>query len=381
MCAKNRIVVLSLIIILGVFLRFYRLGSVPSGLYVDEAGIGYNAYSLLKTGLDEYGKSWPVLMRRFGDFSPALYNYLTVIPVLVFGLNEFSVRFWSAVAGVVAIYLVYLIAERSLWAAGLIAMSPWGLMMSRVGTEGHFAFCLWLGGIYAYQLARKKNWWMVVSFLLFGLAINCYQASRLLVPLTIIGLFIFLPINQWWKKRTVYVSGLILLLLVLPQLWLVGNSGFGVRAGGLFYKETVRVMAEKINWLPYPLAWIYSFVREFLSQLVAYFNPYTLFYLGDADLQRSVPGVSVFFQWMVVPYLMGIHLVLKRIKTDKAKLILVTAITAVVVPALTKDPFSSIRSQGLILPMVLAMTMAIENWVKNSGKRKMIVFIFMFVYL
>lgn len=372
MWLKNKWILLVLIVFLGFFLRFYKLDLVPSGLYVDEAVVGYNAYSFWKTGADEYGKKWPILLKSFDAYSSPIYTYVTTIPVAVLGLGEFSVRFWSAVAGTIAIAMMYLISGGSIWAAALTAVSPWGIFLSRMGTEGHLAFVFWLIAIYSYLKSRKNNVWLILCFFLFALSMNTYQAMRLVTPLTMFGLWFWLPIKDRWKNKWTWIAGLIFMIINLPQLLLLTTNTFGLRAGGLFYGDTVRTGAEKIGWLPYQIAWLYSFVYEFLSQFVAYFNPYTLFYLGDADLQRSVPEISVFYQWMIVPYFLGIYLTIKNIKTDRSKLIIITSLAAAIVPALTKDPFSSVRSQGLILPMVLLMTTALDYFDKKLERFKFV---------
>ncbi len=46
---KIKIILVSLILITAAFLRFFKLGSIPDGFFVDESAIGYNAYSILKT--------------------------------------------------------------------------------------------------------------------------------------------------------------------------------------------------------------------------------------------------------------------------------------------------------------------------------------------
>ena len=46
---------LLLILLLALFLRFWQLGEIPSGIHMDEADTGYSAYSILKTGLSQYG--------------------------------------------------------------------------------------------------------------------------------------------------------------------------------------------------------------------------------------------------------------------------------------------------------------------------------------
>ena len=86
------------ILLVGIYVYFYKLGEIPKGFYIDEALPGYNAYSILKTGKDEYGKYLPLVFRFYGSYNPPLYTYFTVLSVKVFGLNIFSVRFVSAMA-------------------------------------------------------------------------------------------------------------------------------------------------------------------------------------------------------------------------------------------------------------------------------------------
>ena len=52
---KRTGIVLSALTALAFLLRVWHLGTVPPGLDADEASIGYNAYSLLVTGRDEFG--------------------------------------------------------------------------------------------------------------------------------------------------------------------------------------------------------------------------------------------------------------------------------------------------------------------------------------
>src|SRR5258706_212435 len=102
------------IIILAIVLRFFQLGTNPPSLDWDEASIGYNAYSILKTGADEYGNILPLSFRSFDDYKPPVYIYLAVPSVSLFGLNEFAVRLPAAVIGVIAVIAVYFFANELL---------------------------------------------------------------------------------------------------------------------------------------------------------------------------------------------------------------------------------------------------------------------------
>src|SRR3989344_2404648 len=101
------------ITILAAILRFYQLGSNPPSLTWDEVAWGYNAYSLSVDAKDEFGKFLPITyLESFGDFKPPAYAYLTVIPVMFFGLSEFAVRFPSALFGTLTVLLTYFLVIR-----------------------------------------------------------------------------------------------------------------------------------------------------------------------------------------------------------------------------------------------------------------------------
>src|SRR3990167_2080459 len=100
-------IILLVIIIIAAILRLWNLGGNPPHLTPDEAALGYNAYSILKTGKDEYGQILPVIFKSFGDYKPGLYVYLTVPFVAIFGLTEFAVRLPSALFCILSVFLIF----------------------------------------------------------------------------------------------------------------------------------------------------------------------------------------------------------------------------------------------------------------------------------
>src|SRR5437016_2654950 len=90
------ILLLAIIFSLAFFLRVYKLGDVPTGFHRDEAYLGYNAYSILKTGKDISGNMLPLHLKSF-LYSPAGYSYFSIPFIVLFGLNEFAIRFPSAI--------------------------------------------------------------------------------------------------------------------------------------------------------------------------------------------------------------------------------------------------------------------------------------------
>src|SRR3989344_5777104 len=98
-----------LIVLLAAILRFYQIDSNPPSLYWDEASLGYNAYSILKTARDEHGTFLPLTnFAAFGDYKPPGYIYVTVPAVWIFGLTEFAIRFPSAFFGTLTVLITYL---------------------------------------------------------------------------------------------------------------------------------------------------------------------------------------------------------------------------------------------------------------------------------
>lgn len=364
---------LLVIISFGVFLRFYQLGEIPNGFYVDEAAIGYNAYSLLKTGRDEFGKFMPVFLRSYEAYAPILYTYLTIPFVRFLGLNIFSVRALSALSGSLSIVFVYLIVKKlnfskwnflSLLTALIFATSPWAIFFSRGGYEANLAFLLLLVSCYLILLAKEKLLFLPFSCLFLGLSTYAYQAERAVAYLLLFGsTMIFL--KKDFKKKVIIVSVLLFFLIQLPQFFLLNTPAFKQRASGLFYKETILAQAAKIK-LPKFLGIPLAFTREFSANFVSYLSPRNLFYEGDADLQRGLPGISVFYSWMVVPYLVGFFLVLKKYKEKNTRFLLIFMVSILLVVSLTKDPFSTLRSLPLSFPLSLIISLGIEKIILNK---------------
>src|SRR5947209_6979120 len=64
----------------------------PPGLQVDEASITYNALSIARHGVDEYGVSFPVYFRAFGEFKSPAYIYLLAAVFAAVGPSDLSAR-------------------------------------------------------------------------------------------------------------------------------------------------------------------------------------------------------------------------------------------------------------------------------------------------
>jgi 4-amino-4-deoxy-L-arabinose transferase-like glycosyltransferase len=214
------------IIAIGFILRFYQLGEVPIGFHKDEAFLGYNAYSILKTGNDEYGNFLPIAFTSFGDFKPPLYFYLTVPFIVVFGISEFAVRFPSAIFGILTVLTLFLLVQKlfnkfslSALSALLLALSPWHIHYSRGGWETNlFTFLLTLG-VYLFTKITDKSKWLYFSAIIFALSFYSYQGARLVMPILVLLLAIYFK-NQLLKiKKDVILAAILGLIIIMPAIY------------------------------------------------------------------------------------------------------------------------------------------------------------------
>jgi len=88
--SKKLFFILIFIGLISVFFTVFQKTPAPPCFYADEAAFSYNAYSILKTGKDEYGVTLPLRLKSFGDFKMPLYTYLSIPFTTLFGLNEFG---------------------------------------------------------------------------------------------------------------------------------------------------------------------------------------------------------------------------------------------------------------------------------------------------
>ena len=193
---KSSKLAIIIIFCLGLVLRLYRLGQLPDSYTPDELAQGYTAYSLLQTGKDEWGKSWPLTLRSFGDFKPPFQTYLIIPFIKVFGLTTFSIRLPNALLSSLSIISVYLLSSIlfpnlyiALSSALILAISPWHLPMSRIALEANLHTFLIPLAIYLFLKNTRTS--LLFSSLLFSLSTFSYHSVKLFVPVVIFFLFLF----------------------------------------------------------------------------------------------------------------------------------------------------------------------------------------------
>ena len=195
---------LAIIILVAVSVRFVGVGSTPPSLNWDEISHGYNAYSILKTGQDEWGQAFPTIFRAYGDYKLPVYIYLTALSELLLGLTPLAVRLPSILAGIGSVIFTYLLVGElgglgrsekkmqtvALLSAFLMAIEPWSFFLSRGAFEANLAQFFVISGVYFFLRGLKNNASFVVSSVLFGFSVWTYNSARVFVPMLVLLLVV-----------------------------------------------------------------------------------------------------------------------------------------------------------------------------------------------
>jgi len=105
---KKSQVVLFFIIVIASLLRIWGIDKVPVSLFGDELDVGYHAYSILKTGKDYSGNSWPLHFQSLAEWRTPLYLYSAVPTVAIFGITPIGVRLPAAIFGILGVWGIYM---------------------------------------------------------------------------------------------------------------------------------------------------------------------------------------------------------------------------------------------------------------------------------
>ncbi len=194
---KARKYILAGVLLLAFLLRVYGLTLYPVGFTADEASFGYDAYSMLKTGNDQWGHKLPLVLESFGDFKAPLYSYIDIPFVAIMGLNRLAVRLPGALIGVASVVVVYFLAKYlirdtrySILASLLLAISPWHIQLSRGAFESNLASFFLPLGIFLFLKGLKKKNYLALAALFLGLNMFTYHSAKVVTPLVVFFLVV-----------------------------------------------------------------------------------------------------------------------------------------------------------------------------------------------
>ncbi len=365
-----------IILIFAAFLRLWSLQNVPPSPSLDEVSIGYNAYSIMRTGRDEYGSFLPILLRAYDDWRPGLYVYLVIPSVALFGLNAFAVLFPSVLLSIMTIYLTYLLVQLifhgkvevrglvidekfiALASSFSLAISPWDIYLSRLGHEVNLGLFITVFSVYLFLkgVLKKNKTAFCLSAISFGLGFSTYQSEKVILPVVMLALFLL-----FWKElvsigKTMLVSLVLFLILAVPAIVVTFSPQGLTRFQGTSVFSSNHSVSEKapIDLLDAKnggdlLRQVYYNrrfvpVRVFIAQYFSHFNPTWLFF-GSERENHKVPYLGLLYAFEA-PFLIFGMIVFLLSKVDrKIKILLFVCFFSSPLPAsITTEAPHAMRS-------------------------------------
>jgi 4-amino-4-deoxy-L-arabinose transferase-like glycosyltransferase len=373
---------LLLILIAGAALRLLWLDGIPPALHADEAPNAWNAYTLLKTGLDQYGVHWPIFYTRaFGDNRSTLYIYMIMPFQALGGLNVWTTRLPAVFASVLTIFLIDYVGARlfgravGLSAAVLLAFNPWHIQMSRWGHEAAIvpllvilpvAALLWanlpLGGEAREPRPVRAGFAGAVA----GIVCYGYQVVRPFIPLLLV-FAVLLNFKAWWRQLQTRRG-----VASVGALVIAGALTFGP----LLYKHLTdpeigrRGQIQGVIWKDADSTG--QKAAKVLARYAGHFAPQFLFISGDHDPALSPPpGFGLFF-WSDLPLmLMGIFVCCKQARwSPESRLLLLWLVLYPVGDLIYEHPsMHALRSLPGLPGLVLLTAVGVVALVKRLWTR------------
>ena len=375
----KKIIVL-LILFLGFFLRFYKLGSLPNSFTPDEVAQGYTAYSLLETGRDEWGSRNPFILRSFGDFKAPLQTWLMMPSIKLFGLTPFAIRLPNALLSSAALLTTYLLTNLlfnsfpvSLITLFLLAVSPWHLPMSRLALEANLTVFFSTFATYLYLKNPKSAKHQLLAALFYSLNLFTYHSAKLFTPLLILFTYLYLhrPKNfpsffSSLKKNLFIIIPFTLLFLLNTYQSLSSSARVGDvsilnptdRWSGLSFDRFLLVQ----NSLPDFIARIFNnkiiyVLKHFGSSFLSYFSPQFWITQGAGETTYGMlPGFGVLGLMPTLGLIYTLYLTFQKNNAHRPTLIYLWAliVVAAIPAALAKGTYPGNRLASM-LPFILIL--------------------------
>lgn len=383
------------IILTALLLRVVQLGGNPPSLTWDEAAWGYNAYALGIDGRDEFGRFLPYdYLESFGDFKPPLYAYAALIPVKFLGLTDFAVRLPSAFFGILAVIFTFFLTRRvfyenkykdyiALITSGLLAISPWHILLSRAAFEANVASSLLILGAWLFLKGVQENGkYILLSVVPFVLTFYTFNSARVFVPLLVLLLALSYSKQIIKQKKNFITAGFLAVILLLPiyQFLISPQAKLRFQEVNIFTNADVVTTANQ-EIANNNNAWWSNVMHNrrlkyAASYLQHYFDNLTfnfLFLKGDGNPKFSIRSMGQMYIWEM-PFLIGGLILLIRKREGRWWIAPIWIMLAIAPAAVARETPHALRIENS-LPMFQAITaLGIMNAFLFIKKKKLNLF-------
>ncbi len=378
---KSKIkILLALIVFFAFCLRFWQIGQFPAGLNADEASYGYNAYSLIMTGKDEHGESWPIHLKSFADYKPAGTAYILLPFVRLFGLNVTVIRFPSALAGALSVLLIFLLVQEmfsnyhlSLITSFFLSISPWHIHFSRGAWETNLATTFMLFGLWLFFKGLKNPKFFVFSILSLVSSMYTYHTPRVILPLLGVFLVIFYRKELFKYLKWVIFLGVLAIILIAPLLLsFLGPAGSARFSGVSIFSDTGpfwevnRSRGEHLDFNSLPVRLLHNrpivYSLKFLENYLDHFDGVFLFLLGDRIERSNPPNMGEMYLFDLIFFLAGLYFFFK-LRPQHWWFPFFWLALAPITAALTFQTPNALRAHNMVIPLIVISSYGIYHLV------------------
>jgi len=226
---KNYIYWTQVVLFIGILIRSVEL-AIPAGINVDEAMCGYNSWCLAHYGVDQHLASYPVYLKAWGSGMNALYAYLAIPFIKIFGLSIGIFRLPMVLISCCSLIVFYKAIQSCnkdyyfiFIVIFILAISPWHIMKSRWALESNLApdliligTCFLIMGFNALT-SLKRNIYYMAGFAVVGLAAYSYAVVWVMLPVYFILLLVYFykkgKINN--RQILLFLTGIFILVFPL----------------------------------------------------------------------------------------------------------------------------------------------------------------------
>ena len=351
--SKRIFAILGLVLILAFFLRFNKVTEIPPALNWDEVSIAYNAYSILNTGKDEWGVFLPIHFKAYGEYKLPAQIYASIPGIAFFGLNELGVRITPVVYGTLTVLLMFFLGRAifqsslvGIFAATLLAISPWHIHLTRASFESSFAVFWLVLGVWLLIKGFSDRKWLVFSMVPFAVSVYTYNSARVFTPLFLIAVLLIyrkILLKSW---RAIILAIVVFGALMLPLFpyFFSGDRDARFKLVSITDDPGLipRINENRGNsQLPQPLPRLVhnkiSYTSFYFAEhYLAHFSPDFLFVSGAPHKQHHVQGVGELY-WFQAPFLLlGLYFLFKN--KNRFRWLLITWVLLAFLPvAVTND--------------------------------------------
>ena len=378
----NNWLLLFVILILGIFLRLYKIDVLPISLSGDEIDAGYQSWSLATTAKDYTGHFLPTFLHSLSEMRTPLLPYFLAPFISIFGLSTLSLKVPVALLGVLNIYLIYFLANKlfsrnqslGLLTSLILATSPWHIHFSRIAFDSTLLLSLYLIGT-IFFISNK----VYLSLIFFVLTFWTYPTANVFTPL-IVGLLwlIYKQSLLFHKKITFYLISFLFFVPVIINL-LTGYASGRFAGISIFSDQktidsiiTTRtepwVLGHKSEALYHNKFLVY--LKTFTSQYLNSFSPEFLFISGDPNYRHSIGEFGELFTFLFPFLILGFIKIFIDWNKSESKLILGWLLLSPIASAFTQGGGTHATRLIIMLPaLIIIISLGVittHSWLKNN---------------